>query len=158
MKCDLERVANDFILKAHEENLYLPPTKLLKLIYFMYGHYMQRTGNQLFDENFQAWDYGPVVPELYNKIQGQSDIDQFLESNDGKYYVTNPNTEYGKKYFSVFDYVWKKYKLYSASRLTFLTHAPNSPWEVTRRLCGKNKDIDVDLIRRYFNGEDISNG
>ena len=158
MTNDLARVANDFILKAHEENLYLPPTKLLKLVYFMYGHYMQNTGTPLFHENFQAWDHGPVVPELYNRIHGKSDVNQLIAAEDGNSYVTNFNCEYGKVYFDVFDYVWKKYRLYSANILSNLTHAPNSPWDVTRRLKGRNSEIDSELIRRYFKGEDIANG
>ena len=158
MTNDLSRVANDFILKAHEENLYLPPTKLLKLVYFMYGHYMQKTGEQLFPEHYQAWDYGPVVPELYNRIHGKSAIDQLIANDEGKLYVTNHNSEYGKDYYEVFDYVWKKYRVYSANNLSSLTHANNSPWEVTRRLKGKNCEIDSELIRRYFKGENIANG
>ena len=158
MNIDLSRVANDFILKAHEENLYLPPTKLLKMLYFMCGHYLQRTGNQLFPACFQAWDYGPVIPELYNCIHGMTDVDQLIPYDDGMRYVTNPNTKYGEEYFQVFDYVWKKYRLFSATRLSELTHAPNSPWEVTRRKLGKNREISYDLIKRYFSGEDISNG
>ena len=158
MTTDLARVANDFILKAHEENLYLPPTKLLKLVYFMYGHYMQRTGNQLFTEHFQAWDYGPVVPELYNRIHGKGDVDQLLANEEGMLYVTNHNSEYGKVYFDIFDYVWKKYRVFSANIFSGLTHAPNSPWDVTRRLKGKNREIDSELIKRYFMGEDIADG
>ncbi len=158
MTNDLARVANDFILKAHEENLYLPPTKLLKLVYFMYGHYMQQAEDELFSEHFQAWDHGPVVPELYNRIHGQSDVDQLVTGSDGMLYVTNPNTEYGKEYFKIFDYVWKKYRLLTANTLSTLTHAHNSPWDVTRRVKGANREIDSELIRRYFNGEDISNG
>ena len=158
MKKELARVANDFIVKAHEENLYLPPTKLLKLVYFMYGHFMQKTGEKLFSENFCAWEYGPVVPELYNRIHGNIDVEQLLASDDGLFYVTNPNSEYGRRYFPIFDYVWKKYRLFSATTLSALTHAPNSPWDVTRKRQGKNCEIDSELIRRYFNGEDISNG
>lgn len=158
MKSDLARVANDFILKAYEENLYLLPTKLLKLVYFMYGHYLQRTGDILFDAKFNALEHGPVIFELYDCIKGLGDVDQFLESEDGKLYITNRNSEYGKKYYDVFNYVWNKYRLFSVNTLSNLTHAPNSPWDVTRRIKGKNKEIDAELIKRYFKGEDISNG
>lgn len=49
-------------------------------------------------------------------------------------------------------------RVYSANNLSSLTHANNSPWEVTRRLKGKNCEIDSELIRRYFKGENIANG
>ena len=39
--------------------------KLQKLLYFAWLEYFKRTGRPLFDEEFQAWKYGPVVPSVY---------------------------------------------------------------------------------------------
>lgn len=39
--------------------------KLQKLLYFSWLEYYKRTGRPLFDEEFQAWKYGPVVPSVY---------------------------------------------------------------------------------------------
>lgn len=39
--------------------------KLNKLLYFAQGHYLQRYGKPLFDNAVEAWDHGPVVPEVY---------------------------------------------------------------------------------------------
>lgn len=151
MTVDLARVANDFILKANEENLYLPPTKLLKLVYFMFGHYIRETGDALFDENFKVWEHGPVVPELYNKIKKKPDVSELIQVND-KYYITNPNNEAGQRYFRIFKYVWDKYRLLSATTLSLLTHAKGSPWAVTKDKSGLYSVIENDIIEKYFNG------
>lgn len=158
MNIDLARVTNDIIYKANEENMYLPPTKLLKLLYFLYGHYIQNTNEPLFPERFQAWEYGPVIPELYNRIKGKQNVNQLIEMPNGKCYLTNAYTDYGKTYFKVFNYVWSKYRVFSATTLSSLTHAPNSPWYITKKQLGNCSEIDPNLIRRYFNGEDISKG
>lgn len=39
--------------------------KLQKLLYFSWLEYYKLTGRPLFDEEFQAWKYGPVVPSVY---------------------------------------------------------------------------------------------
>lgn len=39
--------------------------KLQKLLYFSWLEYYRRTKQSLFDEEFQAWKYGPVVPSVY---------------------------------------------------------------------------------------------
>lgn len=39
--------------------------KLQKLLYFSWLEYYKRTGEPLFDEGFQAWRYGPVLPCVY---------------------------------------------------------------------------------------------
>ena len=39
--------------------------KLQKLLYFSWLEYYRRTEKPLFEEEFQAWKYGPVVPSVY---------------------------------------------------------------------------------------------
>jgi len=44
--------------------------RLQKLLYLAQMFYMGRhSGTRLVDTNFQAWDYGPVAPELYHKVK-----------------------------------------------------------------------------------------
>lgn len=39
--------------------------KLQKLLYFSWLEYYRRNGTPLFEEEFEAWKYGPVVPSVY---------------------------------------------------------------------------------------------
>jgi len=43
---------------------------LQKIIYIAHMFHLGNTGNPLINSTFQAWDYGPVIPELYHKVKG----------------------------------------------------------------------------------------
>lgn len=44
--------------------------ELQKLLYLAHMIYLGRTGEPLIDEEFQAWDYGPVSPTVYARARG----------------------------------------------------------------------------------------
>jgi uncharacterized phage-associated protein len=44
--------------------------ELQKILYIAHMIYLGNVGEPLIDENFEAWDYGPVIPELYQKVKG----------------------------------------------------------------------------------------
>lgn len=41
--------------------------KMQKMLYFAHMFFLGRTGQPLIKEEFEAWDYGPVIPALYSK-------------------------------------------------------------------------------------------
>src|SRR5262245_10857739 len=43
--------------------------KLQKLCYYAQGLFLAEQGNPLFPEDFQAWNYGPVCPSLYQRFR-----------------------------------------------------------------------------------------
>lgn len=43
--------------------------RLQKLLYICHMIFLGRTGKPLIDENFEAWMYGPVVPQLYQRMK-----------------------------------------------------------------------------------------
>ncbi|NLI92137.1 MAG: DUF4065 domain-containing protein [Peptococcaceae bacterium] len=43
--------------------------KLQKLCYFSYAWYLTFFGEKLFEEKFEAWENGPVCPELHKKYE-----------------------------------------------------------------------------------------
>lgn len=45
--------------------------KLQKLVYYAQAWSLARRGRPLFDEEVQAWAYGPVVYELYKQHRGE---------------------------------------------------------------------------------------
>jgi uncharacterized phage-associated protein len=44
--------------------------ELQKILYLAHMYYLGRHGGPLIREEFEAWDYGPVVPELYHHVKG----------------------------------------------------------------------------------------
>ncbi|RUM95932.1 DUF4065 domain-containing protein [Pseudaminobacter arsenicus] len=41
-----------------------------KILYLSQVVHLGRTGERLVDTDFEAWDYGPVAPELYRQLKG----------------------------------------------------------------------------------------
>ena len=54
--------------------------KLQKLLYILQMFYLGEKGKPLFYANFEAWDFGPVEPNLYNKLRpaGADNIPRWL--------------------------------------------------------------------------------
>ncbi|MCY4030887.1 MAG: DUF4065 domain-containing protein [Hyphomicrobiales bacterium] len=59
--------------------------RLQKLLYIAHMYYLGRTDKDLIRENFEAWQHGPVEPELYHycKVYGASSIGHIFPKNGG---------------------------------------------------------------------------
>ena len=76
-KYQAKDIAEYFIWKSHtSEQELLSNMKLQKLLYYAQGLYLAIGNGALFDDVIRAWNYGPVVPEIYHKykINGKSGI------------------------------------------------------------------------------------
>ena len=62
-------VADYFVHLANETGSFLSNLKLQKLVYYAQAWHLALKGTPLFDEDFQAWIHGPVVPTLYQKYK-----------------------------------------------------------------------------------------
>lgn len=96
--------------------------KLQKLLYFTQADYYRSNKVPLFRENIEAWDFGPVVREIYNKYSqcGAYPISYF-DIDDTKIEVESD--------IKVFlDASWEKWNKFSASYLVSLSHRPGDPW------------------------------
>lgn len=58
------RVANWFIQHGIEQNKLIGQMKMHKLMYFAHAWWIGYDNDNLFDEEIQAWKYGPVVADL----------------------------------------------------------------------------------------------
>ena len=137
-------VANNFIKRAMNESVSLSPMKSQKLIYFLYRDYLKSTGNRLFTEPFQAWQYGPVVTSVYEEFRtfGGNDINRFARNSMGDVFTV----EEKGKFKESFDRVWNNYAMRSAWDLSMMTHRPGSAWSKT-----------VERHETYLEDEDIKN-
>jgi uncharacterized phage-associated protein len=137
-------IANIFIDKALREKQPIDPLKLQKLIYIAHGWSLAFTGRPLIKESFEAWKYGPVVPELYQR---------FKEYRSK--YITQP-TEAPEETIDpvasdLINQVWDKYKDQSAVYLSSLTHEPGSAWSLSYdNSAWSSSYIPDSLIREEF--------
>ena len=64
-------IANYIVNYVNESELgVLTPLKLQKILYYVSTTYLKETGNFLFNESFEKWQYGPVVTSVYHNFKG----------------------------------------------------------------------------------------
>lgn len=114
--------------------------RLQKLLYFVQAKVLMETDNPCFEDEMQAWEYGPVVPVVYqayakyrnfaieeqkNVIDIAQDIKNYIQ--DILNYFANTQT----------------------FELVQITHG-QKPW-IEARAKGNRQPISIDTIREYFN-------
>lgn len=99
---------------------------LQKLLYYCQGYFLAYTGNRLFEEDIEAWQYGPVVPKIYNLYKKFKD--KFLPNNK---LTAEEKARFEKEQKIIIELVVKKYSKYSAIGLIHKTHN-ESPWQNTK--------------------------
>jgi uncharacterized phage-associated protein len=112
--------------------------KLQKLLYYAQGFHLAMYDAPIFAEDIRAWQYGPVVPEVYSEFKkfGSGSID--VLSLVGA-------VELDERENSLIIDVWNVYGQYSAFRLMEFTHE-EPPWKSTPL----NQVISHDKLREYF--------
>ena len=118
--------------------------KLQKMLYYEQGFHLAVFGTPLFEEDIEAWMYGPVVPAVYEvyKDYGYNGIDPGKVEE-----VTLSDREQ-----ALFDEVYKVYGAYSAIGLMNMTHR-ESPWANTPTGVGSviSRDKMVEFFRTRIN-------
>ncbi|MGB3757408.1 MAG: type II toxin-antitoxin system antitoxin SocA domain-containing protein [Rivularia sp. (in: cyanobacteria)] len=62
-------IANYFIWLANDSGSFISNLKLQKLVYYAQAWYLAIHDRPLFDEDFEAWVHGPIIPDLYQKYR-----------------------------------------------------------------------------------------
>lgn len=114
--------------------------KLQKLLYYMQGFYLAVYDKPMFDDEIEAWMYGPVVPCVYENysIQGKNP----LFNDDG--YIP---IELSEDEEDLFNQVYEAYSQFSAVKLMELTHSER-PWKSVEPK--KGNVISKEIMKDYF--------
>lgn len=120
--------------------------KLQKILYFVQAEFLVTRNQPCFAEDIEAWDFGPVVPEVYHqyKVFGSSNIPVI-----GRF-LTPVMIAEGER--EVIDAVVDECGKYSASALVEITHN-QTPWIEAYNKPGYNNVISLESIREYFSEE-----
>ena len=114
---------------------YITPLKLQKLLYYIQGMALRIYGKPAFTNNISAWQYGPVVEEVYQQYKGR---------NPNKKKKTDYEVSDGLK--KIIELVVSSYGQIEAGSLIDLTH-DEDPWIKSIN----SGTISIDLIKEYFN-------
>ena len=138
-----QTVANEFLKLAREANEALTLMQVLKLVYIAHGWMLALHRRPLLRDEIQAWQHGPVIPELYDlvrKFRG-GPVDE-LEPAQGEK-LDSCETELVRRVFA-------RYRRFNGLELSSMTHAEHSPWALIYN--GKNfgEVIPDDLIKAHY--------
>jgi len=163
MAYDGRAVANYFLELAKKDGVPLSHLKLQKLIYFAHGWYLAYYGEPLVENGVQAWQHGPVSPDVYEAFKwfGAKPIDRpatqkIAADNDEGYtrVVVAPPPPSDQQVRQHIERAYRSYRRYSAAKLSAATHIPGSPWAQTTEglpTRGIRLQMNDEVIKGYFN-------
>ena len=139
-------VAQAFLDLAKAEGKQLTNMHLQKLVFFAHGvHLAAFDGEPLIADEVKAWDFGPVIPPLYNRLSmfGKQAIPPNVLYCGGDSLSPNAN--------KAIKTVWEAYKSYSGWQLSMISHNKESPWDTVWNEQGERYGVIPDeLIQAYY--------
>jgi len=147
-------IANFMIACSFIEKIPLSPMKLIKLVYIAYGWGLVFLNQKLFNEDIEAWQYGPVIPSIYHEFKrfGKEAIDEMsisMNEMTGDLWVNRINLKEGNNISKLLNLVWTYYRNYSAVELSDLTHQLGSPWDNAVKTNGYRSVLNDDDIKAW---------
>ncbi len=137
-------IADYFIWLSHETGSFISNLKLQKLVYYAQAWHLALFEKPIFEEDFEAWVHGPVIPELYRKYRVFSfkpitvKVEKPMLSKKTNEYLD----EFCKSYFGI-----------DAFELELMTHK-DSPWIEARKGLKPEQNgdrvISKDSMRDYY--------
>ena len=149
-------VANYFLDKGDKDGIEISPMKLIKLVYIAHGWFLALKDKPLLEDYVHAWDYGPVIPDLYHEFKeyGSKPIyTRAIALKNDSVYKPNVSDKQDKRFLNS---VWKAYKRFDALKLSAMTHVEGSPWHTVRYKLSPEESnrkypiIPDDEIKAYY--------
>ena len=136
-------VAQYVISYCHEKGYPISNLKLQKILYFIQAEFLVSTHTPCFYENIEAWEFGPVVPEVYQKYK------IFGSSNIGVYgRIIQRTMGLNNREINMINNMVDDTSKYSATQLVDITHR-QSPW-VNAYKRHYNNIITNESIKEFF--------
>lgn len=148
-------IAYAFVIKGIRENLPVTQMSLQKLTYIAHGIYLAENDTPLINEKFQAWRFGPVIPQIYHsyKLYGSSPImdTKLILTQNFKFSNIEEEVEnLPSSVQTILNKVWNAFKRTDGIRLSNWTHKKGSPWDQVYKDGVQGVEIDDDEIKKYF--------
>ena len=119
--------------------------KLQKILYFAQAAYLSLQGKPLFNDEIQAWKYGPVIPTVYKHFQKYKN-DPLPEV------ALNERIKQDEETQTFLQGIWELFGKYSASELVEITHN-QAPWKEAYKevgTTGENAVISLESMMEYY--------
>lgn len=139
------QVAKSIINYSNSINAPISNLKLQKLLYYAWIENYKENSDYLFKDDFYAWQFGPVVPEVYFDYCafGGLPIIEYIPSQESA--VCDAR--------GIIEKVVDKYKKYSALEMVALSHQEGHAWDTVYQGGKGNKQLISfdDIIRLECN-------
>jgi uncharacterized phage-associated protein len=138
-------LANLFLDWSDEAEIPLSPMKLQKLLFFTHSDFLVRTGEPLIKQEFEAWDYGPVIPSIYRAFKKFKDrpITVRAKSFDPIAMAAKvPSCELDQLVVSLVRQMFDFYSQLTALHLSDLSHEFEGAWRQARSLFSNGLNMD----------------
>lgn len=141
---DSRNIANRFLELAAERGDALTPMQLLKLVYIAHGWTLGLLGRPLIRDDVEAWQYGPVIPRLYNAVRHfkSHPVVGPIKANVSQQ-IMGPED-------SIIRQVYEIYGNRSGPALSRLTHQKGSPWATVYQRGEYGTAIPNDVIEDHY--------
>ena len=147
MAYDARQVANWFIQRAKDDGKQISIMSLLKLAYIAHGWRLEMRNEPLFNNKIEAWQYGPVIPDVYRAYHRQGV--QVAEPLPDFPAVDNGDD------VAFLNEIWKIYGSLSAFQLSDITHVTGGAWELATKVGGAYAHIPDELIKQHYVGKRV---
>jgi uncharacterized phage-associated protein len=125
-------LANHLLDVADALGLPLTHMAVHKIAYFAHGWHLAQTGAPLIAEEFEAWEYGPVLPTVYAafKDAGRQPVrSRAVVFNPVTQQRATANASVAPDDAALIRDVVRAYGRMNALTLSDLTHRPGGPWD-----------------------------
>lgn len=134
-------IAKYIIFYCRRRGYLITNLKLQKLLYFIQAEFLVSIGAPCFNEEIEAWDFGPVVPEVYHEYKSFGNSNIILPEDDELPFIRETDRNRIKGMVD-------EGAQYSASDLVRITHN-QAPWKNAYKRYYNNV-ITKDAIQDYF--------
>jgi len=137
-------VANLLLGIANENGDVITNLKLQKLLYYAQAWYLVNSRRRLYSDTIEAWEFGPVVREVYNKWKS-------FGSTPIPYKPTgNEKNKFTKSQLSFLNEFYRVFSSFSATALVSMAHNED-PW---KNAFGRGRSSNIstrEMYRFYMN-------
>lgn len=139
-------IVADAILKiAKAQGQQLTPMQLVKLTYIAHGWSLGLRNRDLFRNRIEAWQYGPVIPDLYHatKSYGRNPIPLSAIGDPHDVRVSPEDMQFLSD-------VFQRYGHLDGIALSYITHQAGTPWTQVYRPGVMHTEIPDSLITAHY--------
>ncbi|MAS45433.1 MAG: hypothetical protein CML46_19355 [Rhodobacteraceae bacterium] len=149
MTHDPRSVANKILDIADKSGKQLTIMQLLKLVYLANGWWLSFKNEPFTKTEAQAWQYGPVHPEVYNAFKGSGNS-VIRTRATSKATGLEYRDEFAPDEVDMLKAVVDSYGDHHAFALSNIMHRPGTPWTLTVERDGLYRPIPNSLVKEHF--------